>query len=551
MLVPLFALACVCWVAYAVRRILRQLNLFQIEEYNNHRFAVFLWRHRARLIAPAEVVPLLALCGAYSVAAAWIPDERQAIAAVFLVLWAGLYCALYLRRRLPPSKKPLVLTARARRLLGVTVVLAVALLLLVALATAALDPRATYALPAVALAGGAISIAMGHVVLIANGLLYPLEESLRRYYVRSATNQFRTHPGLQVVAVTGSYGKTSTKELIAHVLGYRYRVLKTPRSYNTLMGICKTIREELKPEHEVLVVEMGTYVKGEIARLCRLTPPAVGVLTAIGPQHLERFGTVERVAEAKYELMEALPADGVGIFNGDDALCRELAGRPARFATSLYGLDPSPGDLFASASGIQLSERGTEFRVTAAGRTVRFETALLGRHNVMNILAATCVALRCGMTLDEVAESIRSARPVEHRLERLAGAGGVTVIDDAYNSNPMGVQMALDVIAGFPGGRKILITPGMVELGDREEEEHRRMGRAAARVCDFVILVGSARTRAIAKGLRDAGFSPERLQVALDLADASRRLQTVVRPGDVVLFENDLPDTYETDIIYF
>jgi len=393
----------------------------------------------------------------------------------------------------------------------------------------------------------------GLTLIVANVLMYPIEASFRRYYRASAKRVVEACPHLRVVAVTGSYGKTSTKEIIAHVLSKRFRVLKTPRSFNTVMGICKVIREQLKPEHEVFVVEMGAYKAGEIARLCQLTPPHIGVLTAVGPQHLERFKTVERVAEAKYELMAALPLHGTGIFNGDDPLCRKLAARSGPFQTRLYGIEPARGhSLDVWASSVTITERGTEFDVaTAQGQTARFVTKLLGQHNVSNILAAVVVGLESGLTLQELADSVRELEPIEHRLQRMDGAGGVTVIDDAYNSNPAGVRAALKVLDSFPGGQKILITPGMVELGDAEECEHRQMGMLAADVCDYVILVGPTRTRPIADGLRTKDFPADHIFLAQDLDEATQRLQTVVRPGDVVLFENDLPDTYAVDTLYF
>ena len=259
------------------------------------------------------------------------------------------------------------------------------------------------------------------------------------------------------------------------------------------------------------------------------------------------------MAEAKYELMAALPPAGIGVFNGDNAFCRQLAARAATFQTRLYGLKSSPDPaLDVWAANVIITERGTEFDVsTAHGHTARFVTKLLGQHNVSNILAAVAVGLESGLSLEEIAASVAQIEPVEHRLQRIDGPGGVTVIDDAYNSNPAGVRAALEVLGNFPGARKILITPGMVELGDAEEREHRQMGMLAADVCDYVILVGPTRTRAIADGLRTKDFPSERVLVVQDLDEAMRRLQTIVRPGDVVLFENDLPDTYATDTLHF
>jgi UDP-N-acetylmuramoyl-tripeptide--D-alanyl-D-alanine ligase len=555
-----FLIGACAWLAYAIRRALRQLLFFQIEEYNNSRFGAFLWNNKRRLVTEVEVYAIAGLCLAAGAVSYSTPDDgaRRLAFTLLAGLWALFYVILFVVRKPRPSKKTLVLTPRATRMFVTAIVLMVVTFLLAVWVGAgawwATTPfwASSRALAVAMIAGLLIDHGLGVWLIAANGAMYPVEEAFRRYYIRSARRIFAAHPRLKVVAVTGSYGKTSTKEIIAHILSAPYNVLKTPRSFNTLMGICKVIREELAPEHEVFVVEMGTYQKGEIDRLCRLTPPHIGVLTAVGPQHLERFRTVDRVAEAKYELMEHLPPGGVGIFNGDDPWCRRLSDRPAAFKVIRYGAEQGPARVDVRASAIQVTGQGTEFDVTAnGGPAVHFTTALLGRHNVQNILAAIAVAWECGVTLEASSEAVAELEPVEHRLQRIHGAGGVLVIDDAYNSNPTGVRMALEVLSALPGGRKVMITPGMVELGAREEEEHRQMGRLAAEACDYVILVGAARTRAIAAGLAEKAYPPDRLAVVGSLKEATQRLQSVIQSGDVVLFENDLPDTYDQDVAYF
>jgi UDP-N-acetylmuramoyl-tripeptide--D-alanyl-D-alanine ligase len=554
-----FVIGVCAWLAYAIRRLLRQLLFFQIEEYNNRRFASFLWDNRGRLVTTAEVCAAGALALAWAALQLALPDsDLQAELAALVGAWALLYAALFALRKTRSSKKTLVLTSRATRLLVTATVLILATMLLAAWLGAgawwATTPiwASLGAFPGALFAALLIDHVPGLWLIAANGVMYPVEEGFRRYFVRSARRIVAAHPHLKIIAITGSYGKTSTKEIVAHILSSRYRVLKTPRSFNTLMGICKVIREELTQEHEIFVVEMGTYRKGEIDRLCELTPPDIGVLTAVGPQHLERFKTLDRVAEAKYELMQHLPPTGAGVFNGDDPWCRGLSDRTSAFRVIRYGLASKNGPVDVHAADIRVTGEGTEFDVSANGcPATRFRTSLLGLHNVQNILAAVAVGLECGLSLAAIADAVGELEPVEHRLQRLQGAGGVLVIDDAYNSNPTGVRMALDVLAALPGGRKILITPGMVELGDREEEEHRRMGRLAAETCDHVVLVGAGRTRYIAAGLAEKAYPPDRLTVVASLKDATDRLQALVRPGDVVLFENDLPDTYDEGVAYF
>lgn len=554
----LFWIGAAAWLGYAIRRILRHLLFFQIEEYDNARFANLLWRNSVRVLTPVEIMPVVVLVVTYILASLWSsPTWQESLSIVFCGLWTTLYVALLILKTFPPAKKPLVLTARATRLLVTGCVLATGLFLaMTGLISGRLfvsqTPPDMWELPLIALWALVVNQAIGWVVIAANVVMYPVEAAFRRYYATSAKRIFDQHSGLRVIAVTGSYGKTSTKEIIAHVLSRHYRVLKTPRSFNTLMGICKVIREDLRPDHDIFVVEMGAYKKGEIDKLCRLTPPHIGVLTAIGPQHLERFETVERVAEAKYELMEHLPPDGTGVFNGDDPRCQLLSERPASFEVRRYGFERADVSLDVRATNITITGGGTEFDVSTSDEVpVHFATILLGQHNVSNILAAVSVAIQCGMTLQETADSVTTLEAVEHRLQRIEGAGGVVVIDDAYNANPAGVRLALEVLDKLPGGRKILITPGMVELGDHEELEHRQMGVLAADTCDYVILVGAKRTRSIADGLQAKDFPADHLAVVQDLDEATRHLQTFVQPGDVVLFENDLPDSYATDAFHF
>jgi UDP-N-acetylmuramoyl-tripeptide--D-alanyl-D-alanine ligase len=346
-----------------------------------------------------------------------------------------------------------------------------------------------------------------------------------------------------VVAVAGSYGKTSTKEFIATILSAQFEVLRPPGSHNTPMGLCRVIREQLGPRHEVFVAELGDWVPGDIEALCRLLRPRIGVLTTIGPEHLERFKSMARVEASKFELLAALPSDGTAIVNHDDEAIRRLAGQVPRATVYRYGL-AAPGAQ-VRARGVRTTRGGLEFMVEADGHgQASFKVGLLGRHNVANVLAAVAVGLTLGMSLEQIARAAARISPVEHRLQPIQGAGGVLVVDDAFNSNPRGAAAALEVLAELEGGRRILVTPGMVELAEREFEENRAFARRAASVCDEVVLVGHSRAAPLLAGLRDAAFPSGRVHVVGDLQAATERLATLVRAGDIVLFENDLPDTY-------
>ncbi len=348
---------------------------------------------------------------------------------------------------------------------------------------------------------------------------------------------------LTIIAITGSYGKTSTKYILNNILAHHYPTLMTPESYNTPMGICKVIRGELTRGHKYFIVEMGARKRGDISELCRLVHPHIGVITSIGPQHLETFGSQANVVRTKSELIPGLGTKGLAVLNYDDPHCRKLADK-IKIPCLLYGMQPDD-KLHLLAEDIRCTNQGISFTArTKQAEEIKFTTCLLGRHNVYNILAAATVALESGLELSQIAEALAEVEPVPHRLQLIKGSGGVTIIDDAYNSNPKGAQEALQVLQDMQGGKKILITPGMVELGAQEYEQNKQFGQAAAKACDIVILVGPKRTKPIADGLKEAGFPDKNLTIVASLNEATIYLHKVVRSGDVVLFENDLPDNY-------
>lgn len=535
------ALILAFWLGWISFRLRFWLHLYQLEDYENLRFFRWVaerprtvWDWRSALAGGATAGLSLVLSGV-GTAEGW----DWALVAV----WLGWMGAFVLHRPVRDAKKPLVMTARARRLFVTGLALHGGLAALLA----SLGPAFSQNPIRSGIFESAVAVSLASqttpfLLIVANLVLWPVEQLIRRAYLGSARRKLRA-VAPRIIAVTGSYGKTTTKEIIAHILSGRYRVLKTPESYNTLMGVCKVIRGGLLPEHEFFVVEMGAYRRGSIARLCRLTPPSISVLTTIGLQHLERFRSVKNIKLAKAEIIQALSPGGVAVLNGDNPLCREVEqltrGRVIRF-----GLGPST-DLDVRATDIRFGTEGVEFVLHTKGKNaVHVSSRLLGRHNVMNILAAAAVALEAGLSPEDVRDLVRTIGPVPHRLQPIAGIGGVTIIDDAYNANPEGAIAALETLHEFPG-RKILITPGLVELGERGFEENKNIGGLAARVCDHVLLVGPKQTFAIQEGLKEGGFDGKNLSVFADSQEAIQYLRNITRPGDVILFENDLPDQYD------
>jgi UDP-N-acetylmuramoyl-tripeptide--D-alanyl-D-alanine ligase len=439
-------------------------------------------------------------------------------------------------------KKPLVMTNRAQRLLGTSMLISVLWLLLGVIIggqTTDVVAFSTWVVEAVLLFVG-----MPLVLVASDLVLAPLERSVNQGFIRSATTKLRAvHP--VVVGVTGSFGKTSTKFAIQRLLdGEEGIALATPGSFNNPLGISRTINEQLDARHRYFVVEMGAYGEGEIAELCRFVHPTIGVLTSIGPAHLDRFGSMDAIRRAKYEIVTSLPPGSTAVMNVDDIETRKLADATSHVGVMRYGADPA-GRPDITATNVEVGTTGASFAIAnkRSGSSLQVQTKLLGRHSIGHVLAAVAVAVTLGKELGELKGAIESLTPIEHRLQLLEGAGGVTVIDDAYNSNPEGADAALDVLSAMPARRRVVVTPGMIELGERQFAENARFGRRAAAVADVVVVVAKANREAICSGAKGAGAEV----VTVDsLAQATDRLGTILGAGDAVLFENDLPDHYES-----
>jgi UDP-N-acetylmuramoyl-tripeptide--D-alanyl-D-alanine ligase len=539
---PLVAVAAVVWLVLVARIILVAARMFQIEEYESIRF--LRWGLTREWIAHRAVwlglgVGVIAL----SVAAV-LPAARDIAIAI---AWLASGAAAQLTWRWTAPKRPLVMTARMRRLLIAGGVLAVVLAAGVALGIVAANPIVSIVL--VLLAAGLVTSLSDVVLVAANVVTKPAEAQIRKHYLSLAAAKL-TRVDPLVVAVVGSFGKTSTKHILAELLQPSVSTLPTRKSFNTLMGVSRSINEDLTPEHRVFVVEMDAYAEGEIAAMSDLVHPRIAIVTAIGPQHMERFGTLDRIADAMYEVVLALPADGTAIVHtGDDsgvALAHRAAEEHHRCIRYALEGDASAADADVVASSIAIDAHGATFQWRWPAERLDREVTipLLGRHQVANVSAALAAVHVLGYSVDSAIAGAAQLQQIEHRLELMATTGPMTVIDDSYNANPVGVHNGLEVLAAMKGGAKFLVTPGLVELGSVEDEENRLYGEHAANVCDHVIVMSAKTSEALCAGLGDGGMPQERIHVVDSLEDATALLQRLSKPGDVVLFANDLPDTY-------
>lgn len=502
------------WI-FAVISTVFYMHMFQLNSYRADDQWHWLLKNRGKVVPLA--LPLIGgiigvICGG---------NAGLIVCAVFILLG----CLFYKPKK---AKKPLKYTARVKRMLVTVAVLYLVMTVLLAVFASA---------RVAAVVTGVVAAASPFVIILANIINRPIELSINRYYTNDAKKMLAACPNLIVIGVTGSYGKTSVKYFLNTLLKAKYNVLMTPESYNTPMGVVKTVRSSLRATHEIFICEMGAKYVGDIKELCDIVHPKHGIITSIGPQHLESFKSLENIISTKFELADALPQDGMLFLNGDN----EYIAAKASDRAITYGLSSDSG---YKAHIISVSEKGTTFEVeTPDGERAEFTTKLVGTHNCLNILGAIAVSHELGIPLAQLRPQVRRIECVPHRLE-LSKRPGMTLLDDSYNSNPSGTRAALETLSFFDG-EKIMVTPGMVELGEKQEEYNYEFGKNAASVCDYVALVGERQTKSIYDGLVDAGFDKERIFVCSALGEALTRVSAIrTDKKKIVLLENDLPDNY-------
>lgn len=437
-------------------------------------------------------------------------------------------------------KKPLVMTKRAMRIYATSVTLS--LVCIVAVLWIFTDnPESATAVAAIAFTA---AYCLSHAIIMgANTILNPWEKAINRRYYNDARDRLKSMPALKIIGITGSYGKTSTKHYLYRILSEHFDTCMTPGSFNTTLGVIRTIREHLKPYNEIFIVEMGAKQPNDIKEICDLVHPSIGIVTAVGPQHLESFHTIERVRDTKFELVDSLPHDGLAVINNDFEM---IATRPVNNTRAVrYAVRDTDGAQFY-ADDIKYTSSGTTFAINGPdGFSMILSTRLVGECNISNLVAAVIVALDLGVPIEKIRYAVSRIEQVEHRLSIKRTSGGLTIIDDAFNSNPTGSAMALDVLAMMSDGKRIVITPGMIELGDRQHELNREFGAHMAKTCDLAYIVGRYNRDAILEGLEQGGMNNDNIKTFDTFSQAQSHLMATFSPGDTVLYENDLPDTFK------
>lgn len=431
-------------------------------------------------------------------------------------------------------KKPLVITARVKRL----IITSLLLFLLPALIYITNNDQMYLSLFMLSL----LTCLNFSVIYVAKIVNTPVERLVYKKFYRQSQKKLKSMPNLKVIGITGSYGKTSSKNILANILNTKYIARPTPKNLNTEYGLMITINNHLDKFDDILIAEMGAYKQGEIKTLCDMVHPKYGILTSIGTAHLESFGSEENIQKTKFELIESLPTDGIAILNLDDKKQREYELKND-IKVIWIGINEKKADVVAT--NIKSTNKGSKFDIKFKSdkKLYPFETKLLGNNNIYNILASVALGHELGMKIEELQQGVRKVKSIEHRLE-LKQIGNIYMIDDAYNSNPVGAKSALDVL-DMMDGTKVVVTPGMVELGEKQDEYNKEFGKQIAKVADYVILIGEKITKSINEGLIESGYDKEKIYILNDVTKAYPLIESLKKKKDIyALFENDLPDNY-------
>lgn len=519
-----FVVEMLCFMAVPVIHI---LHMFQQNRYETGRLTNWI-KHQIKDI---KTLGKWLFIDALALAMGLILNEtiKTLVVTWFIILVAGLMI-FFEAKRSKKYIKPLHYTARVIRQIIVMVLLNLFWLCV----WVVLVPREFYNL-AIVVATWINWILVYFMAWITS----PIEALVKKYYMKLAKDILKKHSA-KIVGITGSYGKTSCKNILQAILSERFYSLMTPASFNTPMGITITIRTMLKPLHEVFICEMGADHVNDISFLMDFVQPQYGIVTSIGPQHLQTFKSMENIIHEKMQMIEKLPIDGVGVLNKDNEYIRDYKIQNS-CRIVWYGIDET--DVDYRAEEISYSKFGSTFTVVdKENNKVKFNTRLLGKHNIANILAAIALGKEMGISYEQLQEAVEKVQYVEHRLQ-LKKINGYTFIDDAFNSNPVGSSMSLEVLS-MMDGRRFIVTPGMIDLGEKQDEMNKVFGMKMKGCVDEVILVGEKQTASIVEGLKESSFDMEFVHVVKTVKEAFNLVWQRATMEDTILLENDLPDAF-------
>lgn len=521
----LFLISLIPYLIFSIFKTKKSFHMLQQNYYDDdHRYLKWILTNITKILFESDVLFVLLICTLFF-------DIGIEIGA-FIILY-GVIFIMYRKKRVL-DKKPLVFTPRVKRL-SFTMFLIYFIVVIPVIVNFSYD-NLVYEYVIL----GMLTYLNYFVVMVANIINIPVEKCVYLYYRKKAIKKLKDS-NIPVVGITGSYGKTSSKNIVNDILNVKMNSFASPKSFNTPYGLINSINNYLDKFNNIFIAEMGAFKIGEIKQCCKLVKPKYGIITSIGEAHLETFGSRENIMKGKFELVESLPSDGLAILNKDDEYQVKYKIKN-KCNVKWIGIDNKDVDLYAT--NIKLSGQGTTFDCVFKGdkNKYTFNTKLLGKHNVYNILAGILLGHELGLTVEELQRGVNSVKTIEHRLE-LKKYGNINIIDDAYNSNPVGSRMAVEVL-GLMEGTKIIVTPGMIELGSEQYELNYKFGEYISKTCDYVILIGRNQTKPIYNGLLDNKFDDKKIFVLNDVREAFPLMNKLSNKNTYVLLENDLPDLF-------
>ena len=526
----MFILAFCFMLVYGIYKSKKAMHMLQQNYYDeSNRYLLWINKNLGKVFLNSDILFLTLVV--FSI----LKVDTYFISGYVVGLYIVIFITYIMKIKKEQTKKPLVITSRIKRLLTTEILLYLVVLTII------LFNYNEDCVPIYLIIFGLMIYCSYFVIWIANKINIPVEKCVYLHYKSMAMKKLKSM-NIPVIGITGSYGKTSCKNFINDILSVKYNCFASPQNFNTPYGLIKSINNYLDKFNDYFIAEMGAFKVGEIKATCNLMKPTHGVLTTIGEAHLESFGSRENIQKGKFELIESLPSGGIAILNADDEWQVNYKLKNNKCRVLWIGINNTDADCIAT--NIKLTGTGTDFDVKFKGddELYSFHTRLLGQHNVYNLLDGILLGHELGMNINELKRGVGSIKSIEHRLE-LKKSGTINIIDDAYNSNPVGSKRALEVLKLMPG-LKIVVTPGMIELGDKQYELNKKFGEYIADSADYVILVGKEQTKPIYDGLIEKGYNKDKIYVINNVIDAFGIMRRLDTGNTYVLLENDLPDLF-------
>ncbi len=521
----LFIIASSAYLLWITRNILFWVSLWQLKEYRFDRMLIHLketGQGRELLFSPLSILKIVLIVGYVFV----VFNDDLTVPYQFAIVGLYLFQALLvLRENFSNLAKKPVFTAKA-----IFLIITAFLITLLLFAFPLLDKYLW-----LLLIDKVLTIIIGIVVLV---LAFPTEIH-RDIQIEKAVKKLKERKDLLVIGVTGSYGKSSTKDYLAQILATRFPTLKTHGTNNTPIGIAKTILDQLDKTIKIFVVEMGAYKRGEISSMCKIVHPKIGILTAVNDQHLSLFKTIENTKKAKYELIDSLPKNGLALFNGNNQITEAMFTRTKKpkvlytTNTASQKTDQKQSKII-KAYNIEVKKNELIFDVDIDEETLHLRTPLLGAHNIENILPGVYLAKHLGMKTKQIQDAVAGLKSLPKTMIRYVLSNGVTIVDDTFNANPEAVVAALSYIKIY-SKKRILVLQPMIELGKRAKDEHYRVAKEISKTCDHLFLTNGNFYSAVMRGIHDG-----KGKCIVEVGNANtiaEYLQNHTKKDDVIAFE--------------